>query len=201
MPINKGYLTSGRNAESDECLTPRYVVEPIIKYLKAKKFETIWCPFDLEHSLYVRILKENGFKVIYTHIENGGNFFEIDPQSIKFDCIVSNPPFSLKDEILERLYKIGKPFAVLLPQNALQSIKRTDLFIKNGLEYLGFDKRACFYTNNELKEIKFGNHFASAYFCRDILPKNLIFEYLKPKQESYFGGGVIPLFEIFSLVT
>ena len=200
MPINKGYLTSGRNAESDECLTPRYVVEPIIKYLKAKNFETIWCPFDLEHSLYVRILKENGFKVIYTHIENGGNFFEIDPQSIKFDCIVSNPPFSLKDEILERLYKIGKPFAVLLPQNALQSIKRTDLFIKNGLEYLGFDKRACFYTNNELEEIKFGNHFASAYFCRDILPKNLIFEYLKPKQESYFGGGVIPLFEIFSLV-
>lgn len=200
MPMNKGYLTSGRNAESDECLTPRYVVEPIVKYLKAKNFETIWCPFDLEHSLYVRILKENGFKVIHTHIENGGNFFEIDPKSIKFDCIVSNPPFSLKDEILEKLYEIGKPFAVLLPQNALQSIKRTDLFIKNGLEYLGFDKRACFYTNNELEEIKFGNHFASAYFCKDILPKNLIFEYLNPKQESYFGGGVILLFENLSMV-
>lgn len=198
--MNKGYLTSGRNAESDEYLTPRYVVEPIVKYLKAKNFETIWCPFDLEHSLYVRILKENGFKVIHTHIKNGGNFFEIDTKSIKFDCIVSNPPFSLKDEILEKLYEIGKPFAVLLPQNALQSIKRTDLFIKNGLEYLGFDKRACFYTNNELEEIKFGNHFASAYFCRNILPKNLIFEYLNPKQESYFGGGVILLFENLSMV-
>ena len=31
MGLNKGYLTAGRTAESDEYLTPRYVVEPIIK--------------------------------------------------------------------------------------------------------------------------------------------------------------------------
>ena len=34
--LNKAYLQSGRTEESDECLTPRYVVEPIIKYLKEK---------------------------------------------------------------------------------------------------------------------------------------------------------------------
>ena len=73
----------------------------------------------------------------------------------------------------------------MLPQNSLQSIKRTKLFIENGVEYLGFDKRACFYTNDELDEIKFGNHFASGYFCKDVLPEKLIFEYLHPKQERY----------------
>lgn len=191
MTNNKGYLTAKRDAASDECLTPRYVVEPIIKYLKQKGYKKIWCPFDLEHSLYVRILKAEGFEVINTHIETGGNFFEIDPGEIDFDCIVSNPPFTQKDKILERLYAIGKPFAILLPQNSLQSKDRTPLFIKYGLEYLGFDKRACFYTNDKLQEIKFGSAFASGYFCKNVLPDLLRFEYLHPQQESYnnFGGG------------
>lgn len=187
--INKAYLESGRTEESDECLTPRYVVEPIIKYLKQKGFKNIWCPFDKSSSFYVRLLKQNRFNVYNSHIENGKDFFKIDHTKIDFDCIVSNPPFSKKDEVLKRLYEIGKPFAVLLPQNALQSIKRTKLFIEYGLEYLGFDKRACFYTNNELDKVKFGNHFASGYFCNGVLPERLILEYLTPVQESYFGGG------------
>ena len=185
MALNKAYLQSGRSKASDEVLTPRYVVEPIVKYLKSKGYKKIWCPFDLDHSLYVRILKTEGFDVFNTHIKTGGDFFEIDANSFDYDCIVSNPPFTLKDKILERLYAIGKPFAILLPQNALQSAKRTNLFIKYGIEYLGFDTRACFYTNGILKEIKFGNHFASGYFCKDVLPEKLIFEYLSPIQESY----------------
>lgn len=189
MGLNIGYLTAGRTAESDECLTPRYVVEPIIKYLKAKNFKKIFCPFDKKDSFYVRLLKDAGFDVLYSHIEDGGDFFKTDFSGLDFECIVSNPPFSKKDEVLERLYEIGKPFAILLPQNTLQSVERTKLFIKHGLEYLGFDKRACFYTNNNLQAIKFGSAFASGYFCKDVLPKSLIFEILEPKQEPYFAGG------------
>lgn len=189
MPINKGYLNSGRTKESDECLTPRYVINPILKYLKQKNFKNVWCPFDLDHSLYVRILKQNGYNVTNTHILGGGNFLDINPDTIDFDVIVSNPPFTLKDEVLERLYEINKPFAILLPIQSLQSAKRTPLFIKNGLQLLCFDKRACFYTNNEMEYIKFGNHFASAYFCKDFLPKDLIFEILEPKQEPYYERG------------
>lgn len=187
MAINKAYLNSGRTKESDECLTPRYVIEPILKYLKLNGFKKIWCPFDLEHSLYVRILKENGYNVVNTHILGGGDFLNINPDTIDFECIVSNPPFTLKDKILKRLYEINKPFAILLPIQSLQSKERTKLFIKYGLQLLSFDKRACFYTNNDLSKIKFGNHFASAYFCKDFLPKDLIFEILEPKQESYYN--------------
>lgn len=146
MSLNEAYLKSGRTKQSDECYTPRYVIEPVIKYLKAANYKTIWCPFDYEHSLYVRVLKNAGFAVINSHIDTGGDFFNINAATLDFDCIVSNPPFTIKDKILKRLYDIGKPFAVLLPQNSLQSLKRTPLFIKYGLEYLGFDKRACFYT-------------------------------------------------------
>lgn len=185
MALNKAYLQSGRSKASDEVLTPRYVVEPIVKYLKSKGYKKIWCPFDKEDSFYVRVLIGHGFVVYNSHIENGEDFFEIDYNKIDFDCIVSNPPFSKKDKILNRLYGIGKPFALLLPQNSLQSEERTNMFIKYGLEYLGFNKRACFYTRNELDRIKFSNHFASGYFCKDVLPEKLIFEYLSPIQESY----------------
>lgn len=39
--MNIGYLTANRDAESDEYLTPRYAVLPIIKYLKMKGYNNI----------------------------------------------------------------------------------------------------------------------------------------------------------------
>lgn len=184
--LNKGYLTCNTTATGDEVLTPLYAVNPIIKYLREKQYHTIWCPFDREHSQYVEALKEYGFDVIY----NTGDFFSHEYR-FNCDCIVSNPPFSKKDKILEKLYKWHIPFALLLPQNTLQSKFRTDFFIKNGLEYLGFDSRICFYTRSkdangnsrwtseDLKHIKTANHFASGYFCHNVLPEKLIFEKLE----------------------
>jgi hypothetical protein len=183
MGMNVGYLTAGRDAMSDECLTPRYAVTPIVKYLKLKGYKNILCPFDKDDSFYVRVLKDNGFNVQNSHLENR-DFFDIKYFDY-FDCIVSNPPFSIKDKVLKRLYEIKKPFAILLPQNSLQSNERVDMFIKHGVEYLGFRERINFYTNGNLNQWTKGNHFASAYFCKNVLPEKLIFEVLTPVQEPY----------------
>lgn len=219
MVKNEAYLKSSSSPESDECLTPRYAVEPIVKYLKAKKFNLIWCPFDKKDSQFVRVLEREGFDVISTHIsETHGlaDFFDASdyhkkrpPIYPKHDCIVSNPPFSLKDKILEELYSLGIPFMMLLPQNSLQSVARVDMYMEHGLEYLGFDKRICFYTNkSEIKEeydaetrsyiqkkvylnemdltkFKTSNHFSSGYFCHNVLPEKLMFEKLDVVQEPY----------------
>lgn len=181
--LNIGYLTCGTDEGSDECLTPRYAVLPLVKHLKDRGYQTIWCPFDLPTSFYVRVLEENGFTVVSSHLSEGKDFFLMDTP--KVDCIVSNPPFSCKDKVLRRLYEIGLPFAMLLPQNSLQSTKRVPLFLEHGLEYLGFDRRVCFYTNGNLDAWKSGNHFASGYFCKDVMPAPLQFEKLTPIQESY----------------
>ena len=187
MPMNVGYLTAGRTEESDEWLTPRYAVEPLVKYLKAKNYKNILCPFDKVDSWYVRVLKKNGFSVKFSHKETK-DFFEYNIfDMVEIDCIVSNPPYSCKDDVLEHLYELNTPFMMLLPQNSLHSKRRTKYFIKYGLEYLGFDSRICFYTNNDLSKIKVGNHFASGYFCWKVLPypRNLIFEHLEFIQEPY----------------
>ncbi len=183
MAINNGYLKSGRTKKSDECYTPRCGVEPIIKYLKSKKYKTIWCPFDQEQSNFVIMLLENNFNVIFSHIDDNKDFLTYEPE--EYDCIVSNPPFSIKDEVLERAYSFNKPFALLLPQNSLQSIDRVEMFINYGLEYLGFSRRLPYYTPNNLDKLPSGNHFASGYFCKEVLPEKMILERLIVKCDRH----------------
>ena len=162
------------NRESDECYTPEYAVLPLLKYVP--KNLTIWCPFDKISSAYVRIFKDNGYKVIYSHIDEDGDFFKYEPK--QYDIIISNPPFSLSEEVFERLYKIGKPFIMLMPLKYLQSQKRGNMFVKNGIQLLTFDKRIGYFTNGDMTKPKEGNYQASSYFCWKILPKDLIIEIL-----------------------
>ena len=173
MAINKGYLTAKTNKESDEVYTPSYAIKPLLKYISKDKI--IWCPFDTEDSEYVEILNNNGNKVIFSHIDNGQNFFEYEPEE-NYDLIISNPPFSIKDMIIQRLDELNKPYAILLPIPALQGQKRFP-YMKN-CQALIFDKRINYFKNKETKEIQKGISFGSFYLCKNFLPKDLIFEEL-----------------------
>ena len=59
MGINKGYLTAKRTPASDNCLTPRYAVDPLFEFLTDKS-KIIWCPFDKEWSAFVQVLRGGG---------------------------------------------------------------------------------------------------------------------------------------------
>jgi hypothetical protein len=186
MALNVGYLTAKTDKASDEVYTPQYAVTPLIKHLDnwlhdanilSRKDITIWCPFDEEDSWYVKTFKEAGYNVIATHINNGQNFFEYEPEH--YDVIISNPPFSIKDDILKRLDELHKPYAMLLPLPTLQGQKRFD-YIKD-CEVLIFDKRINFYKDKEMKEVQKGVSFASIYICKNFLFNTLIFEKLEVK--------------------
>ena len=178
MPINKGYLTAKTDKASDEVYTPAYAVQPLIKYVKQfKENPTIWCPFDMPTSEYVKIFKQQGFNVIHSHIDEGKNFFYYEPEE-EYDVIISNPPFSQKDNILKRLYELDKPYAMLLPIPSLQGQARFP-WMKDGLQYLGFDKRINYYTNQDLTEVQKGVSFGSCYLCKKFLPNDLILEELE----------------------
>lgn len=179
MGINKGYLTAKTNKESDEVFTPGYAVIPLIKYLKSNpNILTIWCPFDTKDSNFVKIFTDNGYKVIYSHINNGENFFYFEPNE-PYDIIISNPPFSIKDDILKRLNELNKPYAMLLPLPSLQGQKRFP-YLKQ-CQVLIFDKRINYYKDIEMKNVQKGVSFASIYLCKNFLKKDLIFEELEIK--------------------
>lgn len=179
MGMNVGYLTCNKTTAGDECYTPFYAIDPILKYLPKDKI--IWCGFDEEWSSFYQTLVKGGYKVVRSSLQEGQDFFKYEPN--EWDIFVSNPPFSKKDEVLKRLYDLGKPFMLLLPMNSLQGQKRFKYFQK-GIQLLCFDKRICFHTNNDYQNFKKGNHFASAYFCKDILPGDLIIEELKVYDRS-----------------
>ena len=190
MALNKGYLTAKTDKASDEVFTPAYAVQPLLKYLDMFQEEcniwsgffhtlTIWCPFDMPNSEYVKVFRSAGFNVIASHIDMGENFFFYEPEE-HYDIIISNPPFSQKDNVLKRLYELDKPYAMLLPIPALQGQARFP-YIKDGLQYLGFDKRINFYTNQDMSEVQKGVSFGSCYLCKKFLPRDLIIEELITK--------------------
>lgn len=153
--------------KQDEYYTPSILVEPIIKYIP--KHYTIWCPFDTEDSEFVIMFKEAGYNVVYSHIWNGQDFFEYEPEH--YDCIISNPPFTLKLKVLDRLYKLNKPFAMILGLPILNYQEVGDFFLDKELQLLIVNKKVSFDGNTD--------SFNNSYFCYNLLPKDLMFENLE----------------------
>lgn len=154
-------------SSSDEQYTPAYAVAPIVKYIPRNKI--VWCPFDTENSEFVLALEAAGIKVVYSHICTGEDFFKYEPK--KWDLIVSNPPFSIKQRIVERCLELGKPFALLLSNLWLNSSAPVRLFKEKDMQMLLFDRRIQFTEKNAA-------YFGSSYFCYKILPKQIVFENL-----------------------
>ena len=161
---------------NNEYYTPPYAIKPIIKYLKPHS--TIWCPFDTEESNYVKMLREAGHDVIATHIDSGGDFFKIEPQ--KCDYIISNPPFSLKQQVFQRLFEIGTPFAMLVGVVGLfESQTRFEMFRDNDFELMYFNKRISFFKDYADQKPSFNPPFSSVYVCHHVLPKQIVFEEIR----------------------
>lgn len=161
-------LNKSMNNKNDERYTPSILVQPIIKYLKP--MSTIWCPFDTETSEFVLLFKESGFNVIYSHICLNQDFFNYEPNE-NYDYIISNPPFTKKLEVLDKLYKLKKPFAMLLNIECLNYQNVGEFFLNKDLQLLIVDKKVSFDGNT--------SSFNSSYFCYNLLPKDIIFEHLE----------------------
>lgn len=161
-------------SKNDEFYTPKYAITPILKYIKPNS--TIWCPFDTEESLFVKVFRENGHEVICSHIGNGEDFFEID-YSDKCDYIISNPPYSLKGKVINRLFNLNKPFAMLVGVVGLfESKQRFEMFRDNDFEIMYFNKRISYFKNYNDEKPNLNPPFSSVYVCHNMLPKQICFE-------------------------
>lgn len=163
-------LSKGNN---DECYTPRYGVEPLLEFMQPYKEKIIWCPFDDETSEFVKVFKEKGFYVVYSHIKYGQDFYNYEPES--WDVMISNPPFTNKAQIFRRALSFNKPFALLMTITWLNDPTPANVFQDKELQILSFNERIKFINQPQGNKIS----FLSAYFCYNFLPKNFIFRSLK----------------------
>ena len=155
-----------KNVPNDELYTPYYAIELLIKYLPTGI--TIWEPTDFGDSNITKCLIDKGFKVISSHKKNFD--FLLDHISFDFDFIITNPPYSIKDDFIKRCYDLKKPFALLLPLTSLEGVYRGSLFRKYGIDLLVLDKRINYMSNKKTC------WFNTSWFCFGFLPKQLIFE-------------------------
>ena len=161
------------NSGNDEFYTPLYAIEPIGKYVKPNS--TIWCPFDTEDSLFVKYFRSLEHKVIATHINSNENFFDMAFPTC--DYIISNPPYSVKGQVIEKLFEIGKPFAMLVGVVGLfESQRRFNLFKSNEFEIMYFNKRVAYFKDYADEKPSLNPPFSSVYICSKMLPKQIMFE-------------------------
>ena len=157
----------------DEQYTPRKTVELILPYIQHLKEKIIWCPFDKEDSQFVQVLLENDFKVVFSHLEYGQDFFSYEPE--KWDVILSNPPYKNKRAFWERALSFEKPFCLLLPINILSDsiINATMKGRESEFQLLIPSRRTRFYN---AKTGKVGNQptFKAAYFGVNFFKESMI---------------------------
>lgn len=171
------------NIYSDEWYTSKETVEFMYKLLNIKSVEreresiTILCPFDTENSYFVKVGKELGYNVIY----NIRDFLEKD---YEYDYLITNPPFSIKDLVLEKCIKDKKRCCLVLPISTLSGVKRHKLFKENNYHLNVFipTRRINYY--NEKWEKQKGSHFESIFMILDpkIKQSKVIFEYELEKE-------------------
>ena len=166
------FSTQIKQSNTDEWYTPREPVEMISPYLLRGGYKRILCPFDKAESNFVKVLTERGFDVTFSHIETGTDFFEINNLN-EFDAVVSNPPFSKRQKILERLFESGVPFAMIMNFNGLfDSKSRWRLFKNNDFELLIPLGRIHFF-NDECRENS--PNFQSIYVCKGMCERQIEF--------------------------
>lgn len=142
--------------------TPPEALLPLYQYIP--KDWVIWEPAEGDGNLS-RTLREQGYRVVAGDIITGQDFLTSEPN--QFDCIVTNPPFSIKQKFLARAYELGKPFAFLLPLTTFETRARQQLFIRHGLEVVMFDKRINFARAGEA-DAAGSAWFATAWFTNGL---------------------------------
>lgn len=123
--INIAKLNASKN---DECYTPAEAMEPLLRHLPYW-VKNVWCPCDKDTSEIVTALNDSGRTAIASHIDDGIDFLKIAPTDPgSYDMIITNPPYSNKDDFIERCVELGKPWALLLPLDSLCGKRRFELY-------------------------------------------------------------------------
>ena len=181
---NKVYFNQGGG---DDQYTPRYGVEILIPHIQHLKDKTIWLPFDRDDSEFVKVLRDHGYNVVYSHIEDGRDFLEYEPEN--WDVMISNPPYKNKRIYWERALSFNKPFALLLPVNILSDsvINATMKGREKEFQLLIPSKRMRFF-NRLTGETGNQPTFKAAYFGVDFFKEQIILQDMElPKKNKSFS--------------
>ena len=155
----------------DDFQTPDYGLRPLLPYIPNDGL--IWECASGKGNLVLG-LETIGYNVFGTDIiedVNEFDFLDYEP-NFDFDMILTNPPYSLKTQFMERCYEWDKPFALLLPITHLATFKRQRM-MKAGIQIIFIGGRINFDTPSGKGT---GSWFETAWFTHGLdLPYDIMF--------------------------
>ena len=146
----------------DEYYTRREDAETIADHIVKIPLK-VWLPFNDADSAWFHVLKERGYDVIATD----GDFFTTEPPS-GVQCIISNPPFSKKHDVMKRIKELNLRFALILPFQWLND----GIPLEYGHQLMLFRKRMYFNTPQGVRSKPRANCFV---LSDGLLDDDLIF--------------------------
>lgn len=153
------------NQYSDEWYTDQETVDKCIALLELPKKAIVLCPFDFEKSLFVQTLRTQEHEVIY-------GIQDYLTAEYEYDYAITNPPFSIKDKVIERAYQSGKKTLFILPLDSVGGVKRHELFNKYGFPHIYIPtRRINYYDENWNKKIGSSFHSIFMIFNHNEEPK------------------------------
>ena len=166
-----------KNYSDDWETPPELLLSTLPTILPTKS--TIWEPFVGISNRSTKVYKQLG----HTVHETTCDFFTIDKwpldSSGKAMILVSNPPFSRKFEVLDRLFQFKQPFAILLPSWVFSSATVRKMIKKHDIDIqLVIPNMRTHYFNTEGQQVR-KTAFDSAYIAYG-LPLKYPITYIKP---------------------
>lgn len=157
----------------DECYTTLNEAEKLVKYIDENKIvsknDIIWLPFDNEFSNIYKALTKYGFNIVMTNLENGQDFYAYQPN--EWDIIITNPPFSGRTKLMNRLMSFNKPFIILQATQMFNNQFAVNYLCQfsNDFKFILPRSRMSFLTYKEDENIirsdKNGASFYSFWLC------------------------------------
>lgn len=176
MPPKCPQLNS-KSPERDCFQTPDWASDMIVPFIP--KHSIVWEPCEGKGNI-VRRLFHHGIATVGTDILTGHDFLTDDP-AFPFDCIVTNPPYSILDAWVKRCFELGKPWALLCQLTALGEQGRVRLYRERGGVQVIWPWRRINFETPTGKSEKTGStaHFWSVWITYGFgLPKDNV--YLDP---------------------
>lgn len=127
---------TNRGAErraSDDYQTPLWAVHAILPYFAWDDIHTFLEPCKGDGHIFKSLPK--GVKKTWRELSQGRDYLDYDPKT-EFDLIITNPPFSLAMDFLERSLGQARTVAYLLRVNWLGSIDRRDFWNLNPPDHM-----------------------------------------------------------------
>lgn len=163
----------------DRCYTPPYALDPLLPFIRPDwiVWECAAGSGNLYEALAPRVTGIIGTDIHGPHAEPPRNFFDWQPRV--WDALITNPPYSIKFDWLERCYDLGKPFALLVPVETIGAQAAQKLMEKHGAEILLLNRRVNFEMPNKGYSGS-GAQFPVLWLCWQLLPAPIVYGKLTP---------------------